>query len=150
MRAAAASAPETIAWAPSGEGLKRRGHQTLLLGLVDTVGTRRRAGALAATDVGEGQRGERVWGVFPEDGVPPKAVLGLAEQVQEDGGSVLALYQEPVGQAWQIFALLPMDQVKPTPYQRDLSATHAAFNYYTTDIVSIHEVYPGHYVQFLC
>jgi uncharacterized protein (DUF885 family) len=25
----------------------------------------------------------------------------------------------------------------------------AAFNYYTTDIVSIHEAYPGHYVQFL-
>ena len=25
-----------------------------------------------------------------------------------------------------------------------------AFNYYTTDIVSIHEAYPGHYAQFLC
>jgi len=25
-----------------------------------------------------------------------------------------------------------------------------AFNYYTTDIVSVHEAYPGHYVQFLC
>jgi uncharacterized protein (DUF885 family) len=25
-----------------------------------------------------------------------------------------------------------------------------AFNYYTTDIVSTHEAYPGHYVQFLC
>ncbi len=25
-----------------------------------------------------------------------------------------------------------------------------AFNYYTTDIVLIHEAYPGHYVQFLC
>ena len=25
-----------------------------------------------------------------------------------------------------------------------------AFNYCTTDIVSIHEAYPGHYVQFLC
>ena len=25
-----------------------------------------------------------------------------------------------------------------------------AFNYYTTDIVSIHEAYPGHYVQFQC
>ncbi|HEY3852997.1 MAG TPA: DUF885 domain-containing protein [Verrucomicrobiae bacterium] len=25
-----------------------------------------------------------------------------------------------------------------------------AFNYYTGDVVSIHEVYPGHYVQFLC
>src|SRR6202011_1256442 len=24
-----------------------------------------------------------------------------------------------------------------------------AFNFYTTDIVTIHEVYPGHYVQFL-
>lgn len=25
-----------------------------------------------------------------------------------------------------------------------------AFNYYTTDVVSIHEAYPGHYLQFLC
>ena len=25
-----------------------------------------------------------------------------------------------------------------------------AFNFYTTDIVSVHEAYPGHYVQFLC
>ncbi len=25
-----------------------------------------------------------------------------------------------------------------------------AFNYYTTDIVTMHEAYPGHYVQFLC
>ena len=25
-----------------------------------------------------------------------------------------------------------------------------AFNYYTTDIVSVHEAYPGHYIQFLC
>jgi ParB family chromosome partitioning protein len=65
------------------------------------------------------------WGIFPEKGEPPKAVLQVAEQVQEDGGSVLAIYREPVGQAWQIFALLPMDQVKPTPYQRDLSPAHA-------------------------
>jgi ParB family chromosome partitioning protein len=65
------------------------------------------------------------WGIFPESGEPPKAVLHVAEQVREDGGSVLAIYREPVGQAWQIFALLPMDQVKPTPYQRDLSPAHA-------------------------
>jgi uncharacterized protein (DUF885 family) len=25
-----------------------------------------------------------------------------------------------------------------------------AFNFYTTDVVSIHEAYPGHYIQFLC
>jgi uncharacterized protein (DUF885 family) len=42
-----------------------------------------------------------------------------------------------------------------TPAERDWSPQQkeewlTAFNYYTTDIVSIHEVYPGHYVQFLC
>ena len=65
------------------------------------------------------------WGIFPEDAKPPQSVVGLAGEVQSDGGAVLALYREPVGQAWQIFALLPMAQVQPTPYQRDLSATHA-------------------------
>jgi uncharacterized protein (DUF885 family) len=34
-----------------------------------------------------------------------------------------------------------------TPRQKEEWLT--AFNYYTTDIVSIHEAYPGHYVQFL-
>ncbi len=41
-----------------------------------------------------------------------------------------------------------------TPPETDWSAQQkqewlTAFNYYTTDIVSIHEAYPGHYVQFL-
>jgi uncharacterized protein (DUF885 family) len=35
-----------------------------------------------------------------------------------------------------------------TAQQKDEWLT--AFNYYTTDIVSIHEAYPGHYAQFLC
>lgn len=35
-----------------------------------------------------------------------------------------------------------------TPKQKEEWLT--AFNYYTTDVVSIHEAYPGHYVQFLC
>lgn len=35
-----------------------------------------------------------------------------------------------------------------TPQQKDEWLT--AFNYYTTDVVSIHEAYPGHYLQFLC
>ena len=34
-----------------------------------------------------------------------------------------------------------------TPQQKEEWLT--AFNYYTTDVVSIHEVYPGHYIQFL-
>jgi uncharacterized protein (DUF885 family) len=41
-----------------------------------------------------------------------------------------------------------------TPPEKNWSAQQkeewlTSFNYYTTDIVSIHEVYPGHYVQFL-
>jgi uncharacterized protein (DUF885 family) len=35
-----------------------------------------------------------------------------------------------------------------TPKQKDEWLT--AFNYYTTDVVSIHEAYPGHFVQFMC
>ena len=56
---------------------------------------------------------------------PSKEAQALAEQVTADGGRVLALYPEPVGGHWQIFALLPIAQVAPTPYQRDLSPTHA-------------------------
>jgi ParB family transcriptional regulator, chromosome partitioning protein len=65
------------------------------------------------------------FGQHPEKKDPPKAVLALAEQVERDGGRVLAVYQEPVGDHWQIFCLLPTARVAPTPYQRDLSPTHA-------------------------
>ncbi|HET7875302.1 MAG TPA: chromosome partitioning protein ParB [Methylomirabilota bacterium] len=64
------------------------------------------------------------WTIFPDGKEPSKAALQLAEQVEKDDGHVLALYQEPVGEHWQIFGLLPMSKVEPTPYQRDLSPTH--------------------------
>jgi ParB family transcriptional regulator, chromosome partitioning protein len=63
--------------------------------------------------------------MFPSEGRPPAAVTALAEQVERDGGRVLALYREPVGDHWQAFCLLPLAKVAPTPYQRDLSPTHA-------------------------
>ena len=58
------------------------------------------------------------------DTEPPKAAQELAARVQADGGHVLALYREPVGDHWQIFCLLPLARVEPSPYQRDLSPTH--------------------------
>jgi ParB family chromosome partitioning protein len=61
---------------------------------------------------------------FPDD-APSKLALALAEQVGADGGHVLAVYREPVGERWQLFGLLPIARVAPTPYQRDLSPTHA-------------------------
>jgi ParB family chromosome partitioning protein len=65
------------------------------------------------------------YGQYPKDSEPPKEAARLASQVESDGGHVLALYREPVGSHWQIFVLLPRDKVAPTPYQRDLSPTHA-------------------------
>jgi ParB family chromosome partitioning protein len=64
------------------------------------------------------------WSVFPEGDEPVHAVTALAEQVERDGGRALAIYRDPVGEHWQIFCLLPLDKVEPTPYQRDLSPTH--------------------------
>jgi ParB family chromosome partitioning protein len=54
----------------------------------------------------------------------PRAVRQMSEQVAADGGTVLAAFREPVGGHWQLFSLLPIDKVAPTPYQRDLSPTH--------------------------
>jgi len=63
------------------------------------------------------------WVVSPDE-TPSKQAVALAEQIERDGGRALAIYQDPVGDHWQIFALLPMAKVEATPYQRDLSATH--------------------------
>ena len=63
------------------------------------------------------------WRVHPDE-EPPRQTAALVEQVERDGGTVLAVYREPVGDHWQVFCLLPMDLVEPTPYQRDLSPTH--------------------------
>src|SRR5205823_14646746 len=58
------------------------------------------------------------------DKEPSKAALELASQIERDGGRVLATYQEPVGDHWQIFCLLPRARCEASPYQRDLSPTH--------------------------
>jgi len=63
------------------------------------------------------------WTTYP-DREPPAAPRALAERVERDGGHVLALYQEPVGEHWQLFCLLPRAKVEASPYQRDVSPTH--------------------------
>ena len=63
------------------------------------------------------------WTTYP-DKEPPAAPRALAEHVERDGGHVLALYQEPVGEHWQLFCLLPRAKVEASPYQRDVSPTH--------------------------
>jgi len=64
------------------------------------------------------------WATFPAKKVPGKAEA-LAEQVERDRGRVLGIFQDPIGDHWQLFCLLPIDKVEATPYQRDLSRAHA-------------------------
>ncbi len=61
----------------------------------------------------------------PETKATRGAELGrLAAQVEEDGGAVLGSYREPFGGTDVLIAALPIERVKPTPYQRDASETH--------------------------
>jgi ParB family chromosome partitioning protein len=58
-------------------------------------------------------------------GVPGPAVAALAGRVAAIGGNVLATYREPLGGHWVVLAALPLARIAPTPYQRELSKTHA-------------------------
>jgi ParB family chromosome partitioning protein len=53
------------------------------------------------------------------------AVAALTSRITSGGGAVLASYREPLGGHHVLFAALPIDQVEPTPYQRELSKAHA-------------------------
>jgi ParB family chromosome partitioning protein len=53
------------------------------------------------------------------------ALPELTAKIEGHGGAVLTCYREPLGGNATIVAILPIDKVKPTPFQRDLSETHA-------------------------
>lgn len=55
----------------------------------------------------------------------PSEVGGLQEAIETDGGKVLTSYRDPFGGHWLVMAALPIEKVEPTPYQRNLSDSHA-------------------------
>ena len=57
-------------------------------------------------------------------GSPPAEVTDLQQTVEQDGGKVLGVYREPYAGRWVVMAALPIGQVEPTPFQRNLSDTH--------------------------
>jgi ParB family transcriptional regulator, chromosome partitioning protein len=65
-------------------------------------------------------------GLTPSElaGAAPAAIESLQRAVDEDGGKVISSYREPFAGEWLIMASLPIEQVEPTPYQRNLSDTH--------------------------
>jgi ParB family chromosome partitioning protein len=57
-------------------------------------------------------------------GAAPEEVREIEKQVVHDGGAVLGVYREPYGGRWLLLTALPIDQVEPTPFQRNLSDAH--------------------------
>ncbi len=55
---------------------------------------------------------------------PPNELNGLLERVRSDGGAVLGTYREPLGGRHLVLVSLPIEQVRPTPFQRDVSDAH--------------------------
>jgi len=45
-------------------------------------------------------------------------------RIEREGGLVLGAYSDPLGKSPLILAILPVDRIEPTPFQRDLSQTH--------------------------
>ncbi|HEY8250183.1 MAG TPA: hypothetical protein VIG70_06220 [Burkholderiales bacterium] len=48
----------------------------------------------------------------------------VSERVEQVGGHVLGCYNDPLGKQPVLVAILPIESVEPTPFQRDLSQVH--------------------------
>ncbi|HVZ32956.1 MAG TPA: ParB N-terminal domain-containing protein, partial [Polyangiaceae bacterium] len=80
------------------------------------TGTRKRRGVeLTPTELGA---------VELAVSTPPAELEPLLERVRTDGGAVLAVYREPLGGHHLVLASLPIELVRPTPFQRDVSDAH--------------------------
>src|SRR4051812_25764187 len=48
----------------------------------------------------------------------------IAARIVKVGGRLIAAYKEPLGGHPVLLAILPINAIEPTPFQRDLSDTH--------------------------
>jgi ParB family transcriptional regulator, chromosome partitioning protein len=80
----------------------------------------RRAGRLAPGKTSRGLDAAQVAIALEDAGIAPLAAL-----VREAGGAPIGAYREPLGARTLLLASLPLAAVQPTPFQRDLSPTHA-------------------------
>ncbi len=92
-------------------GAKKRGK---------TTGAKRRQGKLAP---GASARGLEASQVAIAADSPE--IAELATLVRDAGGVPIGAYHEPLGGRALMLACIPLSAVQPTPFQRDLSPTHA-------------------------
>jgi ParB family transcriptional regulator, chromosome partitioning protein len=83
-------------------------------------GRKRRSGKLAPGKTRRGLEAAEV-AIALDD----PSVAALATLVREAGGAPVGAYREPLGARSMLLASLPLEAVQPTPFQRDLSPTHA-------------------------
>ena len=91
---------------------------------------RTRAGAAAAARRGRGRLapGKVTRGLDAADvaiALDSADIAALVALVREAGGAPIGAYHEPLGGRALLLASLPLAAVQPTPFQRDLSPTHA-------------------------
>ncbi len=83
-------------------------------------------------------------------GIPPNAKARVRETPQYDRATSFASMDTPgpfEKKATEAFYYVTPVDPNWTEQQKEEWLT--SFNYYTADVTSIHEAYPGHYVQFL-
>jgi len=68
----------------------------------------------------------RTTGLEPTESIPVErdALGDLPQRIAREGGAFVAAYREPLGGHPLVLAVLPIDRVAPTPFQRDLSEAH--------------------------
>jgi ParB family transcriptional regulator, chromosome partitioning protein len=55
---------------------------------------------------------------------PDASIAKLEQKIVEEGGAVVGHYKDPLGGHPMVLAVLPIDKIEPTPFQRDLSDAH--------------------------
>lgn len=78
--------------------------------------------------MGRSRKPQAARGPAPQDSpLDPAAadIATLGEQVAKAGGVILSAYRDPFAGSPVVLASLPIKRVEPTPFQRDLSRTHA-------------------------
>ena len=84
-------------------------------------GLKRAAPKKRARKAAAGSRGLNPQDCFVDDAEFEKETR---KRVEQEGGQVLAAYRDPLGRNALLLAILPLDKVEPTPFQRDVSDMH--------------------------
>ena len=56
--------------------------------------------------------------------ISAEPVRNVVDRVGKTGGAVVGVYKDPLGGSPLVLAVVPLDAIEPTPFQRDLSDAH--------------------------